>query len=177
MSGVNFEGPKPEVIKIPIRPVRRDGELVPVEELDDSEVYRIRVGMLRLREARDVEALILQKMGSLVPAFMAAKTSGQLDFGKLGHLIGSDDLERLAKVLGPVCEVYNGVSETSGTERWMPMNEENQARMFGGGRMLAFNRWILEALHANFADFFDGLGLGGTSKLGALLGVGAAKGR
>lgn len=170
---VNFEGPKPELVRIPIRPVRRkvvnekgeeSSELVPAEEMEDSDVYRIRIGLLPLATAFDVEGLLTKKLAALAPLIMARKNGGA-DGVQLEKLITSEDLKFLAKAFGPVCAIYNGVSETSGTERWVPLTDENQARAFGGGRMLAFNRWLLAAVRVNFADFFDGLGLGASSRL------------
>lgn len=172
-----FDGPKPEVIRIPIRPVFRDGEVVSVEDLDESEVYTIRVGMLKLKDAMEVESLVMQKLAILVAAFTAPADDGdgvddvdgvrvRFDVRKLSGMLDAGEMEKLAKMLGGVCELYNGVSDKSGTERWIPLNDENRARAFGGGRMLAFNSWIVQALRVNFADFFAGAGLGLLSKLG-----------
>lgn len=171
---VNFEGPKPELVRIPIVPVRRTArnekgeevtELVPEGELDDAAVYQIRIGLLKLPQALEVEGMLTRKLASVIPLIKQLK-GGTGDASQLEKLLTSEDLSYLAKRMGPVCDIYNGVNPSSGAERWIPLNDENQARAFGGGRMLAYNRWLLAALRVNFADFFAGLGLGASSKLG-----------
>lgn len=166
MSGDDlvFPGPKPEVVVIPIRPVTRvDADdkrvVVPTEELAADQVYRIRVGMLPIASAEDIEGILVGKVG-LVAALMSKAKAGTLDAAAMASVLTTDEIRKLAELLGPVCDAYNGTSPQTGAERWIPMTPENRGRMFGGGRMLAYNRWIWEALRVNFADFFDGLGLG-----------------
>lgn len=171
---VNFEGPKPELVRIPIVPVRRTtrnekgeevSELVPDAELGDDAVYQIRIGLLKLQPALEVEGMITRKLAAIMPLIKQLK-GGAGDATQLEKLLTHEDLTYLARRMGPVCDIYNGVNPASGAERWIPLNDENQARAFGGGRMLAYNRWLLAALRVNFADFFAGLGLGASSKPG-----------
>lgn len=136
----------------------------------DKEIggVRFRITKLPYAESRTVLLLLSRKV---FPALREALRGVEVDGSDLlkmkavltAPMIGAiadvlanlteADLDKLEEIFGNYSSYANG-TDMDGAERWARMHKENRDKLFSGGRLAIYVRWIAACVEVTFRDFF-----------------------
>ena len=136
----------------------------------DKEIggVRFRITKLPYAEARTVLLLLSRKVfPSLREALKGFEVDGsdrlKMRSALTAPLIGAiadalatlteADLDKLEEIFGNYSSYANG-TDMDGAERWARMHKESRDKLFSGGRLAIYARWLAACVEVTFGDFF-----------------------
>lgn len=139
----------------------------------DKEIggVRFRITKLPYAEARTVLLLLSRKV---FPALREALKGVEVDgsdrlkmrsaltaplIGAIADVLANlteADLDKLEEIFGNYSSYANG-TDMDGAERWARMHKESRDKLFSGGRLAIYVRWIAACVEVTFGDFFADL--------------------
>lgn len=136
----------------------------------DKEIggVRFRITKLPYAEARTVLLLLSRKV---FPALREALKGVEVDgsdrlkmrsaltapiIGAIADVLANlteADLDKLEEIFGNYSSYANG-TDMDGAERWARMHKESRDKLFSGGRLAIYARWLAACVEVTFSDFF-----------------------